>query len=42
MSKLATDTLDSYAYVYPSSYGTVYLCGYFWLAPATGSGSRAE
>lgn len=33
---------STYAYVYPSSYGTVYLCGYFWIAPATGSGSRAE
>ncbi|QRV78565.1 peptidyl-Lys metalloendopeptidase [Ceratobasidium sp. AG-Ba] len=31
-----------YAYVYPSSYGTVYLCGYFWNAPATGAGSRAD
>ncbi|KAG8789538.1 hypothetical protein FRC12_013387 [Ceratobasidium sp. 428] len=31
-----------YAYVYPSSYGTVYLCGYFWSAPATGAGSRAD
>lgn len=32
----------TYAYVYPSQYGTVYLCGYFWQAPATGSGSRAD
>ncbi|KAL1681096.1 hypothetical protein EV122DRAFT_261233, partial [Schizophyllum commune] len=31
----------TYAYVYPSQYGEVYLCGYFWQAPATGSGSRA-
>ncbi|CAE6526722.1 unnamed protein product [Rhizoctonia solani] len=33
---------DTYAYVYPSRYGTVYLCGYFWTAPATGAGSRAD
>ncbi|QRV93188.1 peptidyl-Lys metalloendopeptidase [Ceratobasidium sp. AG-Ba] len=33
---------DTYAYVYPSRYGTVYLCGYFWAAPATGAGSRAD
>lgn len=33
---------DTYAYVYPSRYGTVYLCGYFWNAPATGAGSRAD
>ncbi|CAE6448892.1 unnamed protein product [Rhizoctonia solani] len=33
---------DTYAYVYPSRYGTVYLCGYFWSAPATGAGSRAD
>ncbi|KAG8698898.1 hypothetical protein FRC09_006951 [Ceratobasidium sp. 395] len=33
---------DIYAYVYPSVYGTVYLCGYFWNAPATGAGSRAD
>ncbi|KAF9016861.1 zincin [Hymenopellis radicata] len=33
---------DTYAYVYPSSYGEVYLCGYYWNAPATGSGSRAD
>ncbi|CAE6517535.1 unnamed protein product [Rhizoctonia solani] len=33
---------DIYAYVYPSYYGTVYLCGYFWKAPATGAGSRAD
>lgn len=32
----------TYAYVYPDSYGEVYLCGYFWRAPATGSGSRAD
>ncbi|CAE6509038.1 unnamed protein product [Rhizoctonia solani] len=33
---------DTYAYVYPSQYGTIYLCGYFWTAPATGAGSRAD
>ncbi|KAF8899684.1 hypothetical protein CPB85DRAFT_1439908 [Mucidula mucida] len=33
---------DTYAYVYPSSYGEVYLCGYYWNAPATGAGSRAD
>ncbi|KDQ12121.1 hypothetical protein BOTBODRAFT_189398 [Botryobasidium botryosum FD-172 SS1] len=33
---------STYAYVYPSQYGTVYLCGYFWNAPATGAGSRAD
>ncbi|KIY61772.1 zincin [Cylindrobasidium torrendii FP15055 ss-10] len=32
----------TYAYVYPASYGEVYLCGYYWNAPATGSGSRAD
>lgn len=31
-----------YAYVYPDDYGYVYLCAYFWQAPATGSGSRAD
>ncbi|KAG8741932.1 hypothetical protein FRC11_014576 [Ceratobasidium sp. 423] len=31
-----------YAYVYPSRYGTVYLCGNFWNVPATGAGSRAD
>ncbi|KAK0201350.1 hypothetical protein DFS33DRAFT_1346499 [Desarmillaria ectypa] len=33
---------DTYAYVYPSTYGKVYLCGYYWECPATGSGSRAD
>ncbi|SJL15532.1 related to Peptidyl-Lys metalloendopeptidase [Armillaria ostoyae] len=33
---------DTYAYVYPSTYGKVYLCGYYWQCPATGSGSRAD
>ncbi|KAL1740844.1 hypothetical protein HDZ31DRAFT_67522 [Schizophyllum fasciatum] len=32
----------TYAYVYPDSYGEVYLCSYFWQAPSTGSGSRAD
>ncbi|KAK0441453.1 uncharacterized protein EV420DRAFT_1119424 [Desarmillaria tabescens] len=33
---------DTYAYVYPLTYGKVYLCGYYWECPATGSGSRAD
>ncbi|KAK0244887.1 hypothetical protein EDD85DRAFT_215286 [Armillaria nabsnona] len=32
----------TYAYVYPSTYGKVYLCGYYWQCPATGSASRAD
>ncbi|KAK0222392.1 hypothetical protein IW262DRAFT_1448336 [Armillaria fumosa] len=36
----ASWTYDSY--VYPSTYGKVYLCGYYWECPATGSGSRAD
>ncbi|CAE6423933.1 unnamed protein product [Rhizoctonia solani] len=31
----------TYAYVYPSSPGYVYLCGAFWNAPNTGTDSRA-
>ncbi|KAF8686274.1 Lysine-specific metallo-endopeptidase [Rhizoctonia solani] len=31
-----------YAYVYPNKYGVVYLCEYFWNAPATGPGSKAD
>ncbi|KAG8919229.1 hypothetical protein FRC02_001795 [Tulasnella sp. 418] len=27
----------TFAYVYPSQYGLVYLCGAFWTAPATGA-----
>ncbi|KAI3595039.1 extracellular protease [Moniliophthora roreri] len=33
---------QTYAYVYPSSYGVVYLCGLYWNVPTTGSGSRAD
>ncbi|KAH9944017.1 peptidyl-Lys metalloendopeptidase [Epithele typhae] len=31
----------TYAYVYPSDYGHIYLCGAFWSAPNTGTDSRA-
>ncbi|KAF8068946.1 hypothetical protein FPV67DRAFT_1625073 [Lyophyllum atratum] len=31
----------TYAYVYPDTFGTVYLCGAFWQAPNTGTDSRA-
>jgi len=31
----------TYAYVYPDTFGTVYLCGAFWAAPNTGTDSRA-
>ncbi|KAG5654427.1 hypothetical protein H0H81_002616 [Sphagnurus paluster] len=31
----------TYAYVYPASFGTVYLCGAFWNAPTTGTDSKA-
>ncbi|KAF5314762.1 hypothetical protein D9611_007174 [Ephemerocybe angulata] len=30
----------TYAYVYPDSFGTIYLCGAFWNAPVTGTDSR--
>ncbi|KAF8963005.1 peptidyl-Lys metalloendopeptidase [Flammula alnicola] len=30
----------TYAYVYPDSFGTVYLCGAFWSAPTTGTDSK--
>ncbi|KAF8652383.1 hypothetical protein AX16_004411 [Volvariella volvacea WC 439] len=30
----------TYAYVYPSDFGHVYLCGAFWAAPNTGTDSR--
>jgi len=30
----------TYAYVYPDSYGTIYLCGAYWNAPATGTDSQ--
>ncbi|KAF9469757.1 deuterolysin M35 metalloprotease [Collybia nuda] len=36
-----TCTDSSYAYVYPSSFGVVYLCNAFWNAPVTGTDSRA-
>jgi len=32
---------NTYAYVYPNTFGTVYLCGAFWKAPATGTDSQA-
>ncbi|PPR01230.1 hypothetical protein CVT24_005994 [Panaeolus cyanescens] len=31
----------TYAYVYPGTYGTIYLCGAFWNAPNTGTDSKA-
>ncbi|GLB42303.1 putative to MEROPS metallopeptidase family M35 [Lyophyllum shimeji] len=31
----------TYAYVYPDSFGEVYLCGAFWQAPNTGTDSKA-
>ncbi|KAF9259016.1 zincin [Marasmius fiardii PR-910] len=36
-----TDT-GTYAYVYPDTYGVVYLCGLYWQVATTGSGSRAD
>ncbi|TFK34427.1 deuterolysin M35 metalloprotease [Crucibulum laeve] len=30
----------TYAYVYPDTFGTVYLCGAFWSAPTTGTDSK--
>jgi len=32
---------DTYAYVYPDTFGAVNLCGAFWNAPATGTDSQA-
>ncbi|CAE6424141.1 unnamed protein product [Rhizoctonia solani] len=32
---------DTFAYVYPDQFGTVYLCGAFWRAPVMGKDSRA-
>ncbi|CUA74103.1 hypothetical protein RSOLAG22IIIB_05393 [Rhizoctonia solani] len=32
---------DTFAYVYPDQFGTVYLCGAFWRAPVMGQDSRA-
>ncbi|KAJ2933919.1 hypothetical protein H1R20_g3159, partial [Candolleomyces eurysporus] len=31
----------TYAYVYPNTFGRVYLCGAFWSAPLTGTDSKA-
>jgi len=31
---------DSFAYVYPEQFGTVYLCPSFWKAPLTGTDSK--
>ncbi|KAJ7664774.1 peptidyl-Lys metalloendopeptidase [Mycena rosella] len=31
---------DTYAYVYPDEFGTIYLCGVFWDAPLTGTDSQ--
>ncbi|TFK72461.1 zincin [Pluteus cervinus] len=31
----------TYAYVYPGTFGVVYLCGAFWQAPLTGTDSKA-
>ncbi|KAF8317606.1 zincin [Clavulina sp. PMI_390] len=46
--QLATDSFDctcteadTYAYVYPDTFGLIYLCGAFWSAPATGTDSKA-
>lgn len=32
---------DIYAYVYPDEASTIYLCGSYWSAPATGTDSQA-
>ncbi|KAG8701382.1 hypothetical protein FRC08_004106, partial [Ceratobasidium sp. 394] len=32
---------DTFAYVYPNQFGTVYLCGAFWKAPVTGTDSKS-
>lgn len=32
--------LDTFAYVYPTRFPTVYLCGAFWNAPVNGTDSR--
>ncbi|KIY71312.1 zincin [Cylindrobasidium torrendii FP15055 ss-10] len=32
------DRAEAFAYVYPSSFGTIYLCPQFWEAPNTGPG----
>ncbi|KAF4622412.1 hypothetical protein D9613_009121 [Agrocybe pediades] len=31
----------TYAYVYPDTFGYIYLCGAFWQAPTTGTDSKA-
>ncbi|RDB29383.1 Peptidyl-Lys metalloendopeptidase [Hypsizygus marmoreus] len=36
-----TCTDSAYAYVYPDTFGRVYLCSAFWNAPATGTDSKA-
>ncbi|KAF9446109.1 deuterolysin M35 metalloprotease [Macrolepiota fuliginosa MF-IS2] len=33
--------VGTYAYVYPTDFGHIYLCGAFWNAPLTGKDSRA-
>ncbi|EIN05799.1 peptidyl-Lys metalloendopeptidase [Punctularia strigosozonata HHB-11173 SS5] len=35
------DEADTYAYVYPDTYGKVYLCDVFWETTTTGTDSRA-
>lgn len=32
----------TYAYVYPDTFGTVYLCPVFWLVPTTGTDSQVN
>ncbi|KAG9128081.1 hypothetical protein FRC07_005221 [Ceratobasidium sp. 392] len=32
---------DTFAYVYPNQFGTVYLCGLYWKAPTSGTDSKA-
>ncbi|KAF5316045.1 hypothetical protein D9619_006759 [Psilocybe cf. subviscida] len=32
--------IDTYAYVYPDSFGYIYLCGAFWGTPNTGTDSK--
>ncbi|KAJ8075682.1 hypothetical protein PM082_021312 [Marasmius tenuissimus] len=36
-----TDT-KTFAFVFPNTYGIVYLCDRYWNVPTTGSGSRAD
>ncbi|QRV75002.1 peptidyl-Lys metalloendopeptidase [Ceratobasidium sp. AG-Ba] len=33
--------VDTFAYVYPDQFGTIYLCGAFWKAPVKGTDSKA-